>query len=462
MKGALLKEFYLWKTTRFYFPIYGILVCVVVAITTRASAEMLPMFYMLASVIRAFTEDRKTGWAEYARCLPTTAAQRITAKYIFTLAELGVGILFSLLLSLQSVYHARNLFGTANDTLTYIISLSYDKVLANHLIYTAIFAVGFSVFVPLSFKLKQRRGEKSTLALRIVFWLGLFVVAFFIAFSQSFALLKFKFDPADVLCEKHWLCILPAVVAAASIAASWFLCVWFESINNKTARKKLQVKAVVFACIAVAALGIAAGGFAYEISSTEGFFDLGLEDDYTADNEPDKTDTYRSDPEKSREKMFEYIDAFCAGGYNNEVSFTDFGNRLKDLGAVKQEDSIGNFYMPDGTLSVTARDELGTDIILKINVKANPEATEVKEATDVSLKTYTEQFFEGMTESELIALFKKLGLCPASITEEPQEMTRKYKVELHIKKFNYEKSADAEITIYTQNSVVSFVEYYAR
>lgn len=65
-----------------------------------------------------------------------------------------------------------------------------------------------------------------------------------------------------------------------------------------------------------------------------------------------------------------------------------------------------------------------------------------------------------MTESELIAQFRELGLCPISLTEEPQSMKRKYNVEFHIKKFNYDKSADAGITVYTQNSVVSMVEYY--
>jgi hypothetical protein len=223
------------------------------------------------------------------------------------------------------------------------------------------------------------------------------------------------------------------------------------------------MKATVFACIAAIALCVAAGVVIWDVNDMGGLINEGNLFGGNEENEysgAERIEVYNSDEDESRAKMFEYIDTFCADGYNNEMSLSDFENRLKAFGAVKREDSIGIFYTPDQTLSVNARDELGTDKIVKITVTANPEPTEIKKATDASFKAYTEQFYEGMTESELIAQFRELGLCPISLTEEPQSMKRKYNVEFHIKKFNYDKSADAGITVYTQNSVVSMVEYY--
>lgn len=455
MKAALLKEFYLWKATCFKFLLIVIFFTVFSVVSKSTTLTIFPLFMMISSAAACFSEDKKTAWADYSRCLPNTAAQRVTAKYIFALSEVMTGVLLSLVTALQASYHA----GVKLNT----IDVYYGRTFANHLIYTVLLAVGFSVLVPLSYKLKPKKGEKINYVLFAVYFLGIAVAGGFVALTSAFSFLNFGFNLADVLCEKILLDVVLAVIVVASVISSWFVCVWLESINCTCARKKLQIKAVVFACIAAIALCVAAGVVIWDVNDMGGLINEGNLFGGNEENEysgAERIEVYNSDEDESRAKMFEYIDTFCADGYNNEMSLSDFENRLKAFGAVKREDSIGIFYTPDQTLSVNARDELGTDKIVKITVTANPEPTEIKKATDASFKAYTEQFYEGMTESELIARFRELGLCPISLTEEPQSMKRKYNVEFHIKKFNYDKSADAGITVYTQNSVVSMVEYY--
>lgn len=467
MKATLLKEFYLWKATRLPFLLIVILFTAFSVFSASTTMIILPLFMMTASAAACFSEDKRTAWADYSRCLPNTAAQRVTAKYIFALSEVMIGVLFSLLTTLQSVYHTKEVFEeSANEALPYIIDVSYGKTLANHLIYTVLFAVGFSVLVPLSYKMKPKKGEKVNYGLFAVYFLGVAIAGGFVALSFASSFLKFGFSIADVLCENILLDVMLAVVIVAAVTASWFVCVWLESINNNSARKKLQIKAAVFACVAAVALCAAVGLFVRDVSDTGGLINmeyLGLEENVEEDfPEPEKIDVPKAKAKECKEKMFAYIDAFCADSYNNELSVTDFDSRITEFGAVKQKDSLGNYYMSDGTLTIMIRDELGTENLMKITVSTqNAQPKKVKEATDISLKEYTEQFYEGMPEKELIAQLKALDLCPTYITEEPQELTRKYKAELKIKKFNYDKSAECVIEISTQNGVVTKVEYVA-
>ncbi len=467
MKGTLLKEFYLWKATRLPLLFLVILGAAFSVVSKSTTLTVAPLFLMIASAAACFSEDKRTAWADYSRCLPNTAAQRVTAKYIFALSEVMIGVLFSLLTTLQSVYHTKEVFeASANEALPYIIDVSYGKTLANHLIYAVLFAVGFSVLVPLSYKMKPRKGEKVNYVLFAVYFLGVAIAGGFVALTFAFSFLKFGFSIADVLCGNILLDVMLAVVIVASVTASWFVCVWLESINNTSARKKLQIKAVVFACVAAVALCAAVGLFVRDVSNTGGFINeeyLGVEDNVEEDYpEPEKIDVPKAKPKECKEKMFAYIDAFCVDGYNNELSLADFDSRINEFGAVKVENSLGSYYMKDGTLSIMIRDELGTDKLVKITVSAQAtQPQKVKEATDISLKEYTEQFYEGMPEKELIAQLKILDLCPTYVTEEPQDLIRKYKVSFEIKKFNYDKSAECIITICTQNGVVTEVEYTA-
>ena len=172
MKAALLKEFYLWKATRLKLLLIGIFFNVFWTVTKSTAPTILSLFVMIASAAACFSEDKKTGWTDYSRCLPNTAAQRVTAKYIFALSEVMTGVLLSLGSSLQASYYAGLQLG--------IVDVYYGRTFANHLIYIVLLAVGFSVLVPLSYKLKPKKGEKVNYVLFVVYFLGIAVAGGFV------------------------------------------------------------------------------------------------------------------------------------------------------------------------------------------------------------------------------------------------------------------------------------------
>ena len=80
MKGALLKEFYVWKKIGLAFLIAYIALGAAWSVLGSVSGVLLGM--IVVSSGRSFTEDDKNSWPDYSRALPYSTVHLVSARYI--------------------------------------------------------------------------------------------------------------------------------------------------------------------------------------------------------------------------------------------------------------------------------------------------------------------------------------------------------------------------------------------
>lgn len=420
MKGALLKEFYVWQRTGIVYGMMYVIIGFAYGVVGALSGVLLGL--MLGSVNRLFLEDEKNCWSEFSRTLPYSAAHRVSARYII--------IIFEMMIAMTAVI-VSGTSATFNDNGIFDFSKYFPYFNSRHLAVSAavmaisVVVVGIAFTIPLSYLFK---GNKRTVISMIPMLLSI-VAILLIYMGPVFSLLpRGSNGLSEVLFYEKWL--MPVMIAAslAVFAISWIVSI---IINTNSGREKLgKIKAAaIILSVAIVAAGAVSVGVLYQNGwfdktdvDYEAFYDENF-DDYisseygTADRE-EKQEPTKSELE-CREKLTELMGSFFDESHI-DLPLEYCREELEELGYKEDEYGSGNFYFgpADGDhVEVDLDCYEDSDLISGIDINASTGGFYIDEATTEELEEIGNRFYEGMTVEEMIAEFDALEIMPNHMRE---------------------------------------------
>lgn len=420
MKGALLKEFYVWRKTGIWYALSYIVIGVAYGVIGALSGVLLG--FMAGSVNRLFVEDEKNCWSDFSRTLPYSAAHRVSARYIV--------IIFEMLIAMTAVI-VSGASATFNDNKIFDFSKYFPYFNSQHLaVSTAVMAisvvvVGIAFTIPLSYLFK---GNKRTV-ISMIPMIACIIVIVFIYMAPVFSLLPRGSNIlSEVLFYEKWL--MPVMIAAslAVFAISWIVSI---IINTNSGREKLgKIKAAaIILSVAIVAAGAVSVGVLYKNGwfdktdvDYEAFYYENIDDyissEYGTENKEEKEEPTKSELE-CRENLLELMGSFFNESHI-DLPVEECIEELEALGYKEYEYISGNYYLGphDGdNVKVSLECYMDSDLVSDIEVTASTGGFYIDEATTEELEEIGNRFYEGMTVEEMIAEFEALGIMPNHMRE---------------------------------------------
>lgn len=418
MKGALLKEFYVWRKTGIWYALLYIGLGAVWLFLGAMSGVL--MGFMLGSVNRLFLEDEKNCWSDFSRTLPYSTAHRVSARYIIILFEMLIATTAVIVSSVAFILEE-------DDFLDFIgqfpyLNLTHISVSSTVMVISVIL-IGLAFTIPLNYLFK---GNKRTVISMIPMLLTIVAILFIYMSQELYFLPSGSNKLTEVLFYEKWL--MPVMIAAslAVLAISWIVSIIINTNSGKEKLKKIKAAAIILA-VAIAATGAVSVGVLYKngwIDRPEIDYEE-LYDEYRAVKfgVTPQGDVIKKEPTKSelecREKLTELIGSFFDESHI-DLPLEYCKEELKALGYKEDEYGSGTLYYGPAK-GDNVRVSIGcyedSDLICEIDVTASTGGFYIDEATTEELKEIGNRFYEGMTVEEMIAEFDALGIMPNHLRE---------------------------------------------
>ena len=466
MKGALLKEFYVWRKTGLTYIAAYIVMGIAFCIAGGVSGALLGL--MLGGINRAFLEDEKNNWNDYSRALPYTAVQRVSARYIIILCEMFVALVMAILINIFSFLKEKELLILGEQ----FSHLGPDNLSVSSTVMTvAITLTGLAFMIPLNYIFKGTKRNVISMILAmltaIVIVLLPFTAKYYLTMSNTSVTVFLK-----IFYYEKWVTPVFLAISVAMIAVSWIVSIIINTNSGRDKLKKLKITAIILAVAVVAASAVSIG-----ILYKNGRFEKDETDYYehyysnltNGNSSLNQEETKPYEPTEAELQCREEAEKLM----ENFFSKTHVGGTLEDCRALIEKMGYSESgYVADeyckGTDStkVTIRvyTEPNSDIVSLVNVSTDiGDSNLFKTATAEDMNAIRSRFYEGMSEEAALGILKELDLCCNGIREyaDPDYGTvRYYMIRCHISEYNGGESANYAINIEAADGKVFDVRIY--
>lgn len=412
MKGLLLKEFYIWLKTRSWIILYILIISALTSSTGKGTATpFLGVGILIGAMSSSFLQDEKSRWQNYAKTLPCTPFERVSAKYIIHFSEFLIGILA---FSVSNVL-AQNKFYTEFDI---YVSPGNSQLFAEIALLIAQFILFFAIELPFCFKFK------GTLRTILSFIPMLIVIVVY-----AFTVFSFLSESTAAISEHSYIPILMIITSLVFFAASWMISVAIESDSQSEYKKKFVKYAVILTVIAVAIGSVTA------VTSYKAHKNITI----------DSSGTYEeiSDTELVTEEINNYYSLFC-NELHFGMPFDELATELLNAGFIRDNIRKDFFVSENGNISV----DLGVSYpdgekISNVSATCKHATKKFMSANYETFKNISLCFSEDMTVAEVHRKFEELEIIPYEIEEtifNGTDKTRRYSFEFITMNFEDEKS----------------------
>lgn len=466
MKGALLKEFYVWRKTGLTYIAAYIVMGIAFCIAGGVSGALLGL--MLGGINRAFLEDEKNNWNDYSRALPYTAVQRVSARYIIILCEMFVALVMAILINIFSFLKEKELLILGEQ----FSHLGPDNLSVSSTVMTvAITLTGLAFMIPLNYIFKGTKRNVISMILAmltaIVIVLLPFTAKYYLTMSNTSVAVFLK-----IFYYEKWVTPVFLAISVAMIAVSWIVSIIINTNSGRDKLKKLKITAIILTVAVVAASAVSIG-----ILYKNGRFEKDETDYYEHyysnlinENSPSNQGGTKSfEPTEAelqcREDFAELMETFF-DEMNVGVPLEKSREQLESLGFKEEEYGSGRFYngAPEGgNICVELGREEKSDAVATVYVSADVGVFYIEKATTKELDEIGNSFFEGMTEREMLDKMKELNVVPQYIREYPHPdfgKTQYYYIEYRVNEYNGGGSTSYSIHIDLIDGVIQDLRLY--
>lgn len=462
MKGALLKEFYVWRKTGLAYVASYIVVGIAFCIAGGVSGVLMGL--MLGGVNRAFLEDEKNSWNDYSRALPYTAVQRVSARYIIILCEMSVALIMAILSDIFSFLKVKELI-LLREQFSYLGTDNFSVAVTVMTVAIALAGLAFAIPINYTFKGSKRTviGMIPMIIATVAIMLLPFTAKYYLSMSDTFLAAFLK-----IFYYEKWVTPVFLAISVAMLAVSWIISIIINTNSGRDKLKKFKITAVILTVAVVAASAVSAG-----ILYKNGRFEKDKTDyyDYYYSSLLEKTEKEKEPYKPSKEqlecredaKIFieEYLEeSFVGKTLENGIEW------IKALGYEETEYGDGEYFKGSDQAKIRVRfyTEENSDTISVVDVSAGiGDSNYIEKATKAEMDELCGALVEGMTEQEALDFFEKHDFCINGIREysDPDYGTvRYYMVKCYISEYNGGEYARYLINVEAANGKVFDVRIY--
>ena len=393
-------------------------------------------------------------WKYYSRVLPISVFERVTASFIFAVAEMLIAFASILAASAKAL-------GIVNA----LLPLADFDVLPDG-VFTAVVAVLYFVAASIitSFCFVASHLFKrvlpilgSTIIIMAMFLLLIFLIV-----------LKFEtFLPAflSAMNDAPWLLAFVAVFGLLLLPASWLAVLGIETVNNSRRKKRFFICAVIVLLISVLSLG-AEIGYSY----SKGYIVLPENnEEYLDGNETTTQPTASSAEVEAEKRIMDKLSDFLADGIAVDLTFEELDKRMESIGYIRE----GNKYV--GESSKTEIGVTGDDTVTEFTVY-NKSSCNTAVMTLEEYDSFSQKYRLGMSETDFLQLLEQENIYIGDVTEyydfadgyEDRVIVRKYNIYIHVsrpKLVGYSSNAGMTVdyhtlTVHIADGKAVFVKMY--
>ncbi len=462
MKGALLKEFYVWKKIGLAFLLAYIALGAAWSVLGSVSGVLLGM--IVVSSGRSFTEDEKNSWPDYSRALPYSTVHLVSARYIFVLAETLVALAIVTVTIIASV-RDNDVVSKLAEYFPYL-DLTHVSTVTS-VLSVALLLTGLAFSLPLYYLIRGQKktllgGIPSLIAIAFVLYLNFTSAISYVFPGQNRTLMK-------IMYYEKWVMPVIAAVTVLLLVLSWIVSIIINTNSGAEKLKGFKTAAVVIAAVTVAASCVSVGVLykngRFEKDNTD------YSDSYFGgDLSPEKPKTEVSkEPTKSqlkcREDMTDIIEKYFVKGHI-DVPLEKSKNELEELGYTETEHGSDKFYLGDEAgdrVSVELSRMTKSDGVSQVYILASIGTYYIEKASTKDLEKIGNNFIEGMTEREMLDKFKELEIVPQYVREYPHPdfgLTRYYYLEYKVIEYNGGESTNYSIHLDVIDGVIQDIRTY--
>lgn len=437
MKGALLKEFYVWRKTGLAYALMYVALGLVYFFIGNLSGVLLG--FMLGGINRIFIDDEKNNWNDYSRVLPYSTAHRVSARYIIILCEIVVALIVTTLM---------NVFEFYNDEQSLFVGKYFEYLSVSHIsvsstvLNIAVVLAGIAFSVPINYIFK---GTKRTVIGMIPIF---FVILIIVASSMMFAL---PYAPGEKLTAllkifyyEKWVIPVLLAISVAMLAISWIISIVINTNSGKDKLKKFKITAVILVAAIVAASAVTVG-----ILYKNGRFEKDETDYYDyyisslKGNTEKEKEPYKPSKEQleCREDAKIFIEEYLKESFVGKPLETGI-DWIESLGYKETEYGDGEYEKGSDQAKIRVRfyTEENSDTISVIDVAAGiGDSNYIEKATKAEMDKLCGALVEGMAENEALEFFEKQDFRINGIREysDPDYGTvRYYMVQCYVAEYN--------------------------
>ncbi len=390
MKGLLLKEFYFWLKTRSFYML-AIMALIIYAAFESDVNFRFPysiMGVIMAMTLNSYMLDEKSGWSDYAKALPCTPFQRVTAKYLFHSCE------YMFLIVAQSI---AAVISSQKTNVVYSTSSPLCGVYAEALLNISLSLIALALCIPACILIKGNK-KYAVACIPLIFYI-------FIFFTYSRTIRYFMPGwVSEMLTEKTWVYPVTILASLGILAISWMLTVMLEAGKDKVYFKKYTIRAAAAGVATLALCGASVGVLYFGGSLPDPTFG---------------TDMSSAKVEKAKEELYPYYDFMCIGT-NIGKNYDELAETLKNTGFDNKPGSTNVFLSDSQNMIVSISTDKETNKIKWISASSTISTKIIEGGSDEDFKKIGENFTAGMTEAELHKKIKELELIPSSISEKSE------------------------------------------
>ncbi len=346
-------------------------------------------------------------WKTYSKTMPISVFERVNASFAFAVGQMLIALAAILTTNLVSLY-VLNDVGAINLVWSLVDVEALPKEMLAASVAVAWFA-GLSILTAFGFfitgALKRYFAIAGSLA---VIW----------AMFGALTLIMLRLDGfltvfANVMNKAPWQLAFVVIACVLLLLASWFAVLGIETVNSPESKKRFTTRALVIFAVAVLTFGGLVG-----YSYAKGYLVIPEREDkysnyphYNDYNEKAPETTTNPEDVENEKRIMDDVYSFLSEGMCVDLTMKDFEKRVESIGFEKE----GNEYKSESRN-------------IKFSVEGDSEITEFNLVNDSSCNgnivyskaegiAFEEKFSLGMSEADLIKLFKNEGIYPAYITE---------------------------------------------
>lgn len=405
-------------------------------------------------------------WKTYSKTMPISVFERVIASFAFAVGQMLIALAAILTTNLVSLY-VLNDVGAINLVWSLVDVEALPKEMLAASVAVAWFA-GLSILTAFGFfitgALKRYFAIVGSLA---VVW----------AMFGALTLIMLRLDGfltvfANVMNKAPWQLAFVVIACVLLLLASWFAVLGIETVNSPESKKRFTTRALVVFAVAVLTFGGLVG-----YSYAKGYLVIPEREDkysnyphYNDYNDKTPETTTQPNNEENEKKIMDDVYGFLSEGMCVDLTMKDFEKRAQRIGFEKE----GNEYISESKN-------------IKFRVEGDSTVTEFNMVNDSTINTlvvhgndereaFIQKLNNGMSEEDLLELFKEEGVYPAYITEyydfadgyDDRVIVRKYNIYLQTRSFASNLLASENelstqyhtLTIHIADGKIVFVKMY--
>lgn len=405
-------------------------------------------------------------WKTYSKTMPISVFESVNASFVFAVGQMIIALAAILTTNIVSVYILDDV-GAINFVWSLVDVKALPKEMLAACVAVAWFA-GLSILTAFGFFISSVLKRYFAIAGSAAVLAVMFGVIVLIMLRLDGFLTVF----ANVMNKAPWQLAFVVIACVLLLLASWFAVLGIETVNSPESKKRFITRALVILAVAVLTFGGLVG-----YSYAKGYLVIPEREDkysnyphYNDYNEKAPETTTKPEDEENEKKIMDDVYDFLSEGMCVDLTMKDFEKRAERIGFEKE----GNEYKSESK-NIKFSIE-GDSTVTEFNLVNDSTCNGIIMHSADEAEAFEEKFRLGMSEANLIKLFKKEGIYPGYITEyydfadgyEDRVIVRKYNLYLQIRPANiglllseYEMSVQHyTLVIHVAEDKIVFVKAY--